>query len=83
MSSERIPKVSQSDDAAAVRALYEQLMSAWNQGSGEASFEMSKDVRCRYHFGGSDTCALPLRALAVAQREPGFTRFGCNASIFS
>ena len=36
MSSERIPKVSQSDDAAAVRAIYEQLMNAWNQGSGEA-----------------------------------------------
>jgi uncharacterized protein (TIGR02246 family) len=36
MSSERIPKVSLSDDAAAVRALYEQLMNAWNQGSGEA-----------------------------------------------
>ncbi|MCI0626619.1 MAG: SgcJ/EcaC family oxidoreductase [Acidobacteria bacterium] len=36
MSSERIPQISRSDDEAAVRALYKQLMAGWNTGSGEA-----------------------------------------------
>ena len=36
MSSQRIPQVSQSDDAASVRGLYDQLMNTWNQGRGEA-----------------------------------------------
>jgi uncharacterized protein (TIGR02246 family) len=36
MSSEKIPQISQSDDSVAVRKLYEELMTAWNRGSGEA-----------------------------------------------
>src|ERR1700758_2156141 len=31
----------------------------------------------------ADAAAFPFRPFAVAQSEPGFTRFGCNANIFS
>ena len=73
MSSETpLPKISQSDDEVAVRALYTQLMEGWNKGSGVAfSASFTEDG----HLVAFDGTHFKGRDEIVAFHQPLFDRW--------